>query len=636
MQGFSLSRAPVLHRLHANSNCVTAITSHYQGDCSFVGWWVVWQIQYQPTLAPLSVEDRTKLRENNSQPRENPWAGGNFLKLSTAGRASGRYGYNLRKRRSKLRTPRMPGIKSKTKRRRTNRRLGENGGSAANIRRSEAYMAEGQRLTRTGSWALNVRTMQCIWSSELFRILEYDPSSTDPSILAFLERVHPSDRAAIQQNIDLAIQTGKDFAHDYRLLLGDGTIKHIHSTGHPVKNKLGEIGEIVGAAADITDRAYAERALKRSEFYLAEAEKISRTGCWARNTTTGELFWSQEEWRIFGLDPRKTEISYQVFLNLIHPDDRPSVQMISADAVRSGKPYDIPYRIIFNDGSIRHLHMVGTPVLDEFGQVKEYIGVTTDVTDRKRTEVALQEAQSELARVARLTTMGEFAASIAHEINQPLAAIVAQGQAARRWLNRDVPNLLEAQEAITNAVNSANRASEVLTRIRTLLRNEKPEYLAIDINSVIRDVLTLTNSTLQARNVVVRTRLPEDLPPVRGDRVGLQQVIMNLITNSTDAMSSITDRSRILRIESQIEVPDSVLVAVADTGTGFDPGIADRIFDRLFTTKPNGMGLGLSICQSIIEAHGGRLWASPGSPHGVVFKFTMPIREQAAMVKDNI
>ena len=517
-------------------------------------------------------------------------------------------------------------------RRRTYRRFRKHRRSAAEIRRSEAYMAEGQRLTRTGTWALNVLTKRCVWSPELFRMFELDPASTDPSISTFLDRVHPSDRGTVRQNIDLAIHTGKDFAHDYRLLLGGGTIKHVHSTAHLVKNKLGKIIEIIGAAADITDRVYAERALKRSEFYLAEAEKISHTGCWARNTTTGELFWSEEEWRIFGLDPKKTELSYQVFLNLIHLDDRPSVQMISANAVRSGKPYDIPYRIIFNDGSIKHLHMVGNPVFEESGQVKEYIGVTTDVTDRKRTEAALQEAQSELARVARLTTMGEFAASIAHEINQPLAAIVAQGQAARRWLNRDVPNLAEAQQAITSATNAAERASEVLTRIRALLRNDKPEYLAVDINSVIRDVLTLTNSTLQARNVLVRTKLPADLPQVRGDRIGLQQVIMNLITNGTDAMSSITDRSRILRIESQVESSDNVLIAVADAGTGFDPGIAERIFDRLFTTKPNGMGLGLSICRSIIEAHGGRLWASPGSPNGAVFRFTMPIWGQAAML----
>jgi C4-dicarboxylate-specific signal transduction histidine kinase len=314
---------------------------------------------------------------------------------------------------------------------------------------------------------------------------------------------------------------------------------------------------------------------------------------------------------------------------MVHPDDRSSLEKISVSAVRSAKPYDIPFRIILTDGSIKHLHSVGNPVINESGQVREYIGVTMDVTDRKHAEATLQEAQSELARVARLTTMGEFSASIAHDINQPLVAIVAQAQAARRWLNRDVPNLVKAQECITSAVRAANRASEVVTRIRGLLRNDKPEYLAVDINSVIRDVLTLTNSTLQARNVLVRTRLPADLPQVRGDRIGLQQVIMNLITNSTDAMSSITGRSRILRIESQIEASGSVLVAFADAGIGFNPGIADRIFDPLFTTKPNGMGLGLSICRSIIEAHEGRLWASPGSPHGAVFQFTMPIWKQA-------
>jgi PAS domain S-box-containing protein len=529
----------------------------------------------------------------------------------------------------------MVGRRSKIKRPRTKGRFGKHRRSTAEIRRTEACMAEGQRLTRTGTWAFNIVTKRCFWSPELFRILQFDPASARPSIWTFLDRVHPSDRDAVQQNIDQAIHAGKDFAQDYRLLFGDGTTKYVHSIGHSVTNKSGEIIEIIGTANEITDRVYAERALKRSEFYLAEAEKISHTGCWARNPTTGELFWSQEEWRIFGLDPKKTELSYQMFLNMIHPDDRPSLEMISASAVRSGKPYDIPFRIILNDGSIKHLHSVGKPVFHESGKVREYIGVTMDVTDRKRTEAALQEAQSELARVARLTTIGEFAASIAHDIIQPLAATVANGEAARRWLNRDVPNIVEAQEAITSAVNAADRASEVITRIRALLRNDKAEYLAVDINSVIRDVVTLTNSTLQGRNVLVRTRLPADLPQVRGDRIGLQQVIMNLITNGTDAMSSITDRSRILRIESQIEASGGVLVAVADAGTGFNPNIADRIFDPLFTTKSNGMGLGLSICRSIIEAHGGRLWASPGSPHGAVFQFTMPIWEKAGTLTEN-
>jgi PAS domain S-box-containing protein len=513
---------------------------------------------------------------------------------------------------------------SKFKQSRTNALVNNHKGAAREIIRNEAYLAEGQRLTRTGTWVLSVATKRSSWSAELFRIFEFDPVSTKPSISTFLERVHPTDRRAVEQRIDRAIRDGKDFADDYRLLLWDGTTKYIHSVGHPVANKVGKIVKIIGAATDITDRVRAERALRRSEAYLAEAEKISHTGCWARNTTTGALFWSQEEWRIFGFDPKKTKLSYQKFLSMIHPDDRPSLEEVSTRAVRSGKAYDIPFRVVLPDGSIKHLHSVGNPVFQDSGEVSEYIGVTMDVTERKRTEAALQEAQLELARAARLTTMGELAASIAHEINQPLAAVVTNGSASLRWLARDVPNLEEAKEALTRVIKDANRASEVIARIRALFKNDKPEYVGVDINGAIRDVLTLTNGTLQSRNVFVRTHLLEGLPLIKGDRIQLQQVIMNLIINGADAMSSVTDRPRILRIESQIDESGKMLVAIEDAGTGLDPNVADRIFEPLITTKPNGMGMGLSICRSIVEAHGGRLWASPGSSYGAVFQFTMP------------
>ena len=517
---------------------------------------------------------------------------------------------------SRIKRPGRPG---------TNDRLGRRRRAAAHNRRNEAYLAQAQRLTCTGSWVLNVTTKRCFWSAELFRIWEFDPAKTKPSVSTLLERVHPSDRSSVEKSIDSATRTGRDFARDCRLLLWDGMTKYVHLVGHPAANKSGKIVEIIGAATDITDRVRAERALRRSEAYLAEAEKISHTGCWARNTATGALFWSQEEWRIFGLDPKKTKLSYRVFLDLVHPDDRALLEAVSTSAVSARKPYDIPFRVVLPDGSIKHLHSVGNPIFQDSGQVAEYIGVTMDVTDRKRTEAALQEAQSELARATRLTTMGELAASIAHEINQPLSAVIANGSASLRWLSRDVPDLAEAQEAMTRVVKEANRASEVIARIRALLRHDKPEYVAVDINGVIRDVLALTNWALQVRDVLLRTRLPAELPLVRGDRIQLQQVIMNLIINGADAMSSINDRPRILRIRSQIDGSGGILVAITDAGSGLDPGIANRIFEPLFTTKPNGMGMGLSICRSIVEAHGGRLWASPGSPNGTVFQFTMPI-----------
>ncbi len=377
-------------------------------------------------------------------------------------------------------------------------------------------------------------------------------------------------------------------------------------------------------AIDITDRHRAESELRRTATYLAEAEKLSHTGCWARNTKTGELFWSEEEWRIFALDRATTKLSYSLFVDLIHPEDRALVQELSLRAVQQQKPYDIPFRAMLRDGTIKHIRSVGTPVVQESGEVAEYIGVSMDETERVRANAAAHEAQTELARVARLTTMGELAASIAHEINQPLAAVVANGNAAIRWLDRATPDIDEAKVALKGIVKEGNRASEVIGRIRAMLRHRKPEHVSLDINDTIREVLALAMSALKSRDIAVQTELPAELPPALGDRVQLQQVIMNLVMNGADAMGSVADRPRILRIGSQVAESGGVLITVKDSGTGIDEKIQHRIFDPLFTTKSTGMGMGLSICRSIVEAHGGRLWASPGTPCGTDFQFTIP------------
>jgi signal transduction histidine kinase len=225
--------------------------------------------------------------------------------------------------------------------------------------------------------------------------------------------------------------------------------------------------------------------------------------------------------------------------------------------------------------------------------------------------------------------MGELAASIAHEINQPLAAVVANGNAALRWLDRETPELAEAKEALEGVVQEGNRASEVIGRIRAFLRNRKPDYIATDINEAIREVLALTMNTLRNRDVTVQTSLPREVPKVLGDRVQLQQVIMNLVINGADAMNAVTGRSRILRIGSALDGADSVVVTVGDSGTGIDEAIRQRVFDPLFTTKSTGMGMGLPICRGIVRAHGGRLWAAPATPHGTEFRFTVPIAARA-------
>jgi PAS domain S-box-containing protein len=289
--------------------------------------------------------------------------------------------------------------------------------------------------------------------------------------------------------------------------------------------------------------------------------------------------------------------------------------------------HNFRYGTTRGDGSVLHIAISGKPVFDPEGRFLGYRGTTTDLTAAVRAEhaeKALQQAQAELARVARLTTMGELAASIAHEINQPLTGVLANGNAGLQWLNRDKPDLDEARNALSCIVSDGTRAGEVIRGLRALAKKSGPELVQLDINDAVREVQALTRSELQRHGVTLHTDLSADDRPVFGDRVQLQQVLLNLIMNGIEAMRAVTERPKTLAITSEPVEPSGVLVAVEDTGTGLDPATADRIFDPFFTTKSDGLGMGLSICRSIIDAHGGRLWVSPGVLYGTVFRFTVP------------
>jgi signal transduction histidine kinase len=371
------------------------------------------------------------------------------------------------------------------------------------------------------------------------------------------------------------------------------------------------------------DRRKAENDLRRSEAALTEAQRISRTGSWRWKVSTGDVSWSAEHFRIFSFDAATTQPSYQVFMQRIHPEDRPSFEQAIQRAVRERNPFQQEYRIVLPDGSVKHVQSVGQPDVTESRDL-EFVGTVMDITERRHAEEALRSTQAELARVARLTTMGELAASISHEINQPLGAIVTNGEAGLRWLSRNEPDLDEARDAFSRLVRDARRADGVIRGLRALTNKSGPQMAKLDINDAIQEVLTLMRSELQRHGVVLRTGASAADRPVFGDRVQLQQVLLNLIMNAVQAMSVVTDHPKILTITSESTEPDGLLVTVEDTGTGLDPGIADRIFNSFFTTKQEGMGMGLSICRSIIDAHGGRIWALPGAPYGTVFRFTVP------------
>src|SRR5882672_3449068 len=374
----------------------------------------------------------------------------------------------------------------------------------------------------------------------------------------------------------------------------------------------------------LTERRRAEGELRRSEAYLAEGQRISHTGSWGWNVATGELFWSQEHFRIFGFDPETTKPSDAMFLESIHPNDRPFVEQTVNRAVRERSDLEMDYRIVLTYGSTKYLQTLGHPVIKESGDLVEFVGTVMDVTERKRAEAALREAQAELAHVTRVTILGELAASIAHEINQPLAAVITNGSACLRWLAGATPNLDEAREAVGRIIRDGKRASDVIGRIRALVKKSGTEQVRLDINEVIQEVVGLIQNDIPKNGVALRMELAHDLPRLLGDRVQLQQVILNLVMNGIEAMSAVTDRSRNLLLRSREYESDKVLIAMQDSGIGLQPESLDHLFKAFFTTKPKGMGMGLAISRSIVENHGGRLWATANPDKGATFQFTLP------------
>jgi len=388
----------------------------------------------------------------------------------------------------------------------------------------------------------------------------------------------------------------------------------------------------VALQAESRERKSAEESLRRSEGYLAEAQRLSHTGSWASIPARGEIkYFSEECYRVTGFDPHDGQPRYETFFQRIHPGDQAKVSEAVETAGRENTEFELDYRIVHPRGEIRDIHVVGHPVPSPTGDFVEFVGTVIDITERKRGEEErerLRQANADLARVSRVTTMGELTASLAHEVNQPIAAAVTNANSCFHWLAADVPNLDKARAAAMRIVKDATRAAEIISRTRLLFQRGTLHRELVDVNEVIEEMIVLLRGEATRYSISVRTELAADLPPVMGDRVQLQQVMMNLMTNSIDAMKSV-DGTRELAIQSQRAENEQLLVSVSDTGVGLPPEQADQIFNAFFTTKPHGTGMGLRICRSIVESHGGRLWAANNSPRGASFHFALLTRNEA-------
>jgi PAS domain S-box-containing protein len=564
------------------------------------------------------------------------------------------------------------------------------------LQRSEAYLVEAQRLSHTGSFGWRPPTGEILWSEETFRIFQYD-RSTKPTVELVLQRVHSEDAASVKETVERASQDGKDFEHEYRLVMPDGAVKHVHVVAYAERDESGKL-EFVGAVMDTTESKRAEKKLRRSEESLLEAQKLSHTGSWRHDVASGAVIVSPEIYRIHDIKPDDDASNTEFFFSRFHPEDRKRVVDLFERAEIEKTEFQVDYRIVLPDGTIKHLHTIGRPILNESSDLVEFVGTAMDVTERKRgehatrllaavvesshdaivskdldgiitswnkaaerlfgyaaeeavgqnilliippgrhdeeraiierltrgervehfetvrvrkdgslldvaltispmkdaagrtvgasklarditerkrAEEALRQAQADLAYMSRVTTMGELTASLAHEIRQPITAAMTNGKTCLRWLGRDEPDVAEACEAASRLVKDVTRAAGIIDRISSLFKKGALQRELVDVNELIGEMIVLLRSEANRYLISIGIELAEDLPKVMADRVQLQQVLMNLMLNGIDAMKEMSGGSE-LTIKSQRGDNGQLLISVSDTGVGLPPQQADKI-----------------------------------------------------------
>jgi signal transduction histidine kinase len=388
------------------------------------------------------------------------------------------------------------------------------------------------------------------------------------------------------------------------------------------------IAQFAHVASAVMERMRSDEALKRSAALLERTQQLSSTWCFSWRVETDEISWSKELSQLFELDPADVPVTLELIRTRIHSEDLPSFHEMIERARSGVSEFEFEHRLLLPENSVKYLHVVAHRTHDQEGQL-EYIGAVQDVTHRRHTEEALAKLRAELARAARVTSLGVLTAAIAHEVNQPLAGIVTNASTCRRMLAVDPPDIEGARETARRMIRDAERASEVVKRLRALFCKKGATNESLDLNEVTREVVALALSELERNKVIVRMELGGELPRVQGDRIQLQQVILNLFLNASDAMSGVDDHPRQLVIRTEREAQDHVRLSVRDTGVGFDPQGVDRLFDAFYTTKNSGMGIGLYVSRSIVESHKGRLWAAPNDGAGATFSFSIPCESQA-------
>ena len=489
------------------------------------------------------------------------------------------------------------------------------------LRQSQFYLSEGQRLAHMGSWAFN--DSGHYWSDELYKIYGLDPQNGAPTVEQYLELIHPQDRASMAETIKRMQEEHCGFDQIERIVRPDGQLRYIRAVAVPFIEQQVFKG-FIGTTMDVTEQELLTQELRREKAYLAEAQSLTHIGSWATNFYTKEMFHlSDETFRLHGFDPKNGPIPLERFFDTIHPEDRAAVTAALEHAIHTRTDYDIrEFRVCYPDGTIRFLRTIGHH--NRSGEMGDYIGITMDITERKRAEEErekLRQLEADLAHINRVSMMGELAASLAHELKQPISAAIMNADACLELLEREQPDIPELRDATSAMVRSAKRAADIIDRVRSLSTKGTPQRELVDANKIIREIAALVKNQLKQYSVTLDLRLAANLPQIIGDRVQLQQVVMNLMLNAMEAMNNTGGE---LVVKSELTGKGQVLISVSDSGIGLPEGKEDDIFGAFFTTKPQGTGMGLAICRSIVESHGGRIWAAGNARRGATFYFELP------------
>lgn len=490
------------------------------------------------------------------------------------------------------------------------------------LRESQANLEEAQRIARIGHWKRDVATGVLTWSDEVYRMFGLKPQEVRITFQDFLSRIDdPADRQRVAEIVAEAVQKVSDYEFEFKIRRADGETRLLRSEGHVSRDHQSGDLQAFGIVQDITERTRKEETLRQSERRLRSVIDTLPAMAWML-FPDGRVDFMNKRWLEY-VGQSLEEFALEPFAP-IHPEDRPRVAKKFGEMLAAKRAYEDEMRLRRSDGEYRWFLLRTVPSFDEAGNLHRWYGISADIQERKEAEQALAENQSILGRITRATVAGELTASIAHEINQPLGAIVANASAALRWLTGNEPNLAEGRNALERIIRDGNRASEVVGRIRALLKKGAPMRKRIAITDIVRETVLLIEADAMRRGARIQLHVSPESPEIIGDPIELQQVLMNLVMNALEAVAEVPEENRRVTISVQTGEGNLLDVRVADAGVGIHPDRISAIFEPFQTTKEDGLGLGLAISRSIIERHGGRIDAIPNDGPGMTFRLTLP------------